>query len=175
MGPEYMLSAAYERAKALGLNAMILAMSLNDIEARPVAETLAHLAHESEVLGQPLEPPCVYLCGGEVLVTVGQATGRGGRNQELALTTSRRISGSPHIVIGSIDSDGTDGPTDMAGGIVDGQTYERILARGIDLDRELANHNSTEVLEALGDAMYTGVRGTNVRDLRVVYVSGREA
>lgn len=170
MGPEYMLEAARKRAEALGLNATIIATSLNDVEARPVAETFAYMAHESEVLGRPLQPPCVFLSGGELVVATGDSTGRGGRNQEFVLAAAPRIEGSPNIVVGSVDSEGTDGPTEVAGGIVDGYTLQRAAEAGFDTAAELANHNSGEVLERLGDAIVTGVRGTNVRDLRVIYV-----
>jgi glycerate-2-kinase len=90
------------------------------------------------------------------------------------LWASRRIAGSRRIVIGSVDSDGTDGPTDWAGGLVDGFTLDRIREHQVDLDAELALHNSYPVLAALGDAIYTGHTGTNVRDLRVVYVGASE-
>jgi len=173
MGPEYMFAAARKRAQELGLQAMILALSLNDIEAQPVAETFGQIAHECEVLGEPLHPPCVLLCGGELVVATGNSTGRGGRNQEFALAAAPRIAGSKNIVIASVDSEGTDGPTDVAGGIVDGHTLDRLVEAGFDLRAELENHNSGGVLEALGDTVITGIRGQNVRDLRVVYVGAR--
>jgi hydroxypyruvate reductase len=88
------------------------------------------------------------------------------------LAAAGRIAGRPDIVIASIDSEGTDGPTEAAGGIVDGQTAARAAAAGYDLAAELANHNSNVVLAALGDLLATGVRGTNVRDLRLIYVAG---
>jgi glycerate 2-kinase len=173
MGPEQMLDAAKSRAESLGLRAAILATSLSDVEAQPVAETIAYMAQEIEICGQPFAPPCVLLLGGELVVAVGNATGRGGRNTEFALAAAVRIDGSPNVVIGSVDSEGTDGPTETAGAIVDGQTLRRAREAGFDVAAELRNHNSGGVLEALGDAIYTGVRGTNVRDLRVVYVGGR--
>lgn len=170
IGPEHMLEAARTRAKELGLQVMMLATSLNDVEAQPIGETLAYIAHEAEILGEPLCPPCVFLCGGELVVATGSATGCGGRNQEFVLAAARRIVGSPNIVIASADSEGTDGPTEVAGGIVDGQTLARVAELGIDLAREMENHNSYAVLDALGDTIVTGVRGVNVRDLRVIYV-----
>ena len=170
MGPEYMLRAAKQRAEQKGLRAEILVSSLSDVEAQPVAETLGFLAQEIEALRRPFAPPCVLICGGELVVTVGNATGLGGRNQEFALTTARRIEGSPNVVIASADSDGADGPTGAAGAIVDGQTKARASEAGFDISAELANHNAYPVLEALGDTIYTGIRTTNVRDLRVIYV-----
>ncbi|MCL5027073.1 MAG: DUF4147 domain-containing protein [Chloroflexi bacterium] len=169
-GPEMMLGAAQSRARELGLNAMIVASSLSDVEARCVGEVLAYMAQEIEVYGRPLTPPCILLCGGELLVTVGESTGVGGRNQEFVLSTAPRLAGSSRAVAASVDSDGNDGPTEFAGGIVDGLTMNRAREAGFDVFQELRNHNSSGVLQQLGDAIYTGVRGTNVQDLRVVYV-----
>ena len=119
---------------------------------------------------RPLEPPCVFICGGEVVVRTDGEKGTGGRNQELVLAASTRIANSENIVIGSVDSDGTDGPTDVAGGIVDGFTTERIRQAGFELDGEMKRHNSHVVLDMLGDTIKTGNTGNNVRDLRIVYV-----
>ena len=170
--PHVMLAAALSRARELGLNAAIFATSLNDVEARPAGEIFGEVSQEIETFGRPISPPCAFICGGEVVVAVGQETGRGGRNQEFVLAAAPRISGSGRIVIGSVDSDGTDGPTDIAGGIVDGTTADRIRAAGFDLAEELRRHNTAPVLEALGDAVILGNTGTNLRDIRVVYVEG---
>lgn len=170
MGPEYMLAAAERRARELGLNATIVASSLSDVEARAAGNVLAYVAQEAEVYDRPLKTPCVFLCGGELLVTVGDGNGEGGRNQEFALSAAPRIAGSERIVMASADSDGSDGPTEMAGGIVDGFTFERARDAGYDVFEELRKHNSSQLLRQLGDAIDTGVRGTNVQDLRVVYV-----
>ncbi len=170
-GPELMIEAAREKAESMGLNTTVLATSLNDIEARPVAEVLAHIAEEEEIKGRPIEPPCVLICGGEVVVAIGNTRGIGGRNQEMVLYMAQRISGSKNIVIGSVDSDGTDGPNEYAGGIVDGETIGRVAEARFNLESELKEHNSNPVLKALDDLIYTGSTGTNVRDLRVIYVA----
>jgi hydroxypyruvate reductase len=127
------------------------------------------------------KPPFAYLLGGEITVQVGKATGIGGRNQEFALASAPYIREDPrgkknadllkNVVIASVDSDGTDGPSLDAGGIVDGWTFDRIEEQGIDLAAELENHNSNYVMRKLGDAIYTGARGTNIQDLRIVYIS----
>jgi glycerate-2-kinase len=174
MGPEYMLEAAKEKAEEMGLNSQIVVSSLSDVEARPASETFAYMAQEIEVNARPFGPPCVLLCGGEVIVTVGDNGGVGGRNQEFALSAAPRIDGSENVVVASVNSDGTDGPTDMAGGIVDGYTMNRALEKGINVFEELDRHNSGVVLNRLDDAIFTGVQGTNVQDLRVVFV-GRES
>jgi len=173
MGPEYMLDAAAKKAKDLDITPHILVASLNDMEALDAAEVMAYLAREIEFYGRPFTPPCAILCGGELLVTVGKATGVGGRNQEFVLSMASLLEGSEHIVVASIDSDGTDGPSDAAGGIVDGFTMARLRRAGIDVLEELRNHNSFHALKALGDNFVTGARGTNVRDLRVIYIPDR--
>ncbi len=104
------------------------------------------------------------------MVAVGDDTGRGGRNQEFVLAAAPRLAGTRRIVMASVDSEGTDGPTDAAGGIVDGETWARAAAAGVDVFAELANHNSYGALSALGDLLYTGIRGMNVRDVRLIYV-----
>jgi glycerate-2-kinase len=175
MGPEYMLKAAKRKAQEMGLNAHVLVSSLSDVEAGPVAEALAYMAQEVGTLGEPFAPPCALICGGELVVAVGDAEGVGGRNQEFALTAALRIAGSDNIVIASVDSDGADGTTGVAGAIVDGHTAQRASELGFDLGQELSQHNSNPVLEALDDTIDTGVRQTNVRDLRVIYVDGMRA
>ena len=172
-GPELMIEAARKKSEAMGFNTAVLATSLNDVEAGPVAEVLAYIAEEEEIKGRPVKPPCVLICGGEVVVAIGNARGIGGRNQEMVLYMARRNAGSKNIVISSVDSDGTDGPTEYAGGIVDGETADRAAKAGFNLDEELKNHNSNPILKALDDLIYTGNTGTNVRDLRVIYVAGQ--
>jgi glycerate 2-kinase len=169
-GPEDMLVAAENRAKELGLNSCIFATSLNDVDAQSAAEIFSEIAQESRLYGRPLKPPCAIILGGELTVAIGDANGVGGRNQEFALATAPRLAGDHGFVIASIDSDGTDGPTPVAGGIVDGLTMDRISATGIDLNAELRRHNSSPVLRSLGDEVVTGNTGANLRDLRVIYV-----
>jgi glycerate 2-kinase len=173
MGPEYMLDAAKRKAEELGLHATILISSLSDVEAQPVAETLAYIAQEVEAFDRPIAAPCILICGGELLVAVGDEQGFGGRNQEFALATARRIAGSERIVIASADSDGSDGPTDAAGAIVDGQTLARAQAAGLNIDDVLRRHDTYPAFKALGDNIFTGIQKTNVRDLRVVYVGAK--
>jgi len=170
MGPEVMLDAALRQARALGLGASILISSLNDIEARAAGDVLAHIAQEIEAFGRPLAAPCALICGGELVVAIGEERGIGGRNEEFVLSTAARIAGSDRIVIASADSDGSDGPTDVAGGIVDGQTLKRAAEAGIDIAATLRHHDSHSALAALGDTIHTGIQRTNVRDLRVIYV-----
>jgi glycerate-2-kinase len=174
MGPEYMLDAAKRQAEEQGLRAEILVSSLSDVAAQPVGETMAYVAQEIEALDRPLPSPCVLLCGGELLVAVGDEQGLGGRNQEFALAAALRIADSERIVIASADSDGADGPTDVAGAIVDGRTLRRAQEVGLDLRDTLRRHDTYRAFTALGDTIHTGILRTNVRDLRVIYVGAAE-
>ena len=172
IGPEDMLEAAKKKAKDLGVNAAIIASSPDDIDARAFGKTLANIALEIEVYNRPFNPPCALIAGGELLVKTGETSGIGGRNLEFALSTAPMIEGSGSITIASADSDGTDGPTNVAGGIVDGYTMKRAEEAGVDVLEELSRHNSFNALTTLGDTIITGARGTNVQDLRVIYIGG---
>ena len=162
--------AAAEEAERLGYNASILTTSLEG-ESKDVGIALSAVAREVESECRPIKSPCVIVSGGETTVTMVGEVGEGGRNQELALSASLKIAGSENIVLASLGTDGTDGPTDIAGAIVDGYTVSRAQQMGIDLVSELKNHNSSYVFRKLGDALYTGPTGTNVMDLQVIVVT----
>jgi glycerate-2-kinase len=162
--------AALKESRKLGYNAIILTTVMEG-ESKEAGVTLSAVAREVEARGRPIERPCVIISGGETTVTIVGEAGEGGRNQELALSASLKIGGSENVVIASLGTDGTDGPTDIAGAIVDGQTVTRAQDMGIDLERELKNHNSSHVFRQLGDAIYTGPTGTNVMDIQVVVVT----
>jgi glycerate-2-kinase len=147
---------------------MILSTVLEG-ESREAGIVLSGIAKEVETNGRPLSPPCVLVVGGETTVTIVGQSGEGGRNQEFALAASLKIKGS-NIVIASIDTDGTDGPTDIAGAIVDGYTFERARKMKVEVFENLSRHNSSYVFRQLNDAIFTGSTGTNVMDLRVLYV-----
>lgn len=165
--------SAKKRARELGLSSEILSTFVEG-EAKDVGVVLASIAREIESRARPLRPPCVLVAGGETTVTITGEAGEGGRNQELALSAALKIKGSRSVVIASIGTDGSDGPTDIAGAIVDGYTAERAEALGIDLFEELKRHNSSYVFRSLGDAVYTNPTGTNLMDLMLVYVGERE-
>lgn len=107
--------------------------------------------------------------GGETTVKV-KGSGKGGRSQELALAAAEKISGSKNIVILSAGSDGTDGPTDAAGGIVDGLTLEKIRNAGRDPLEMLEDNDSYSALKVAGALLKTGPTGTNVNDLILVLI-----
>lgn len=111
-----------------------------------------------------------YIAGGE---TVVRLTGRGlgGRNQELALSAAPGIAGLSACVF-SVGSDGTDGPTDAAGGYVDGDTLDALSASGLDVHEVLADNDAYHALEAVDGLIVTGPTGTNVNDVAVALIAG---
>ncbi|HRQ72914.1 MAG TPA: DUF4147 domain-containing protein [Phycisphaerales bacterium] len=113
-------------------------------------------------------PACI-LIGGETTVTVGDATGVGGRNQELALAAAVELDGDPGLGVLAFATDGRDGPTDAAGAFVTGETVANARERNLDLALALREHDSHTALEALGCLIRTGPTGTNVNDIVVGY------
>ena len=173
MTTEYMLKGAKKQAEKMGIKGIILAQRVSS-EARDAGRTLASIAREIEQRKRPFKVPCALITGGELIVTMGKSAKmdvKGGRNQEFALASGTRIEGSDKITVGSIDSDGTDGPTDVAGGMSDGYTMQRAKELNVDVHKALQDHNSYEALTRLQDTIYTGSTGTNVQDLRVIYIS----
>ncbi len=149
----YALERGREIAEKMGLRARIFPAFLTG-EPRTVYRKILDSMDDEHNL---------FIFGGETWVNVGSASGTGGRNQELALYLAREIEeGSCFLCIGT---DGIDGPTDAAGGIVDDTTLRRILHHKIDLEKELWNHNSYHVLKKIGDVIYTGYTGTNLADV----------
>jgi len=167
---EAMCRAAGKRAEELGFKSLILTTKLEG-ESREVGIVLASIAREVEERGRPIEPPCVLILGGETTVTITRSCGRGGPSQEFVLGAALKISGSKRIVIASIDTDGTDGPTEVAGGIVDGYTLKRAEEKGVDIFKSLRRHDCYEALMKLQDAIITGPTGTNVMDLNIIVVT----
>jgi len=139
-------------------------------EARHVGTVLAGIAKEIEENARPFEVPCVLVAGGETTVTISGEAGEEGRNQELALAADMRIAGSKRIVIASVGTDGSDGPTDIAGAIVNGYTSDEARRSCIDLSERLGKHDSTNVFGKLRDAIRRNDTGTNLMDLVIVYV-----
>lgn len=165
-----MCEAAGRRAEELGLKSLILTTVLEG-ESRDAGIVLASIAREVERRGRPISPPCALIAGGETTVTLSGERGKGGPSQELVVAAALKIAGSKLITIASVDTDGIDGSTDAAGGIVDGYTLERAERKGINLPECLKRHNCYEALKALGDTIITGLTGTNVMDLNVLVVT----
>lgn len=154
---------AAKTAQALGYTPLILTDML-DCEARDAGRFLASIAKTIQKSGSPLPSPCAVICGGETVVRI-TGTGKGGRNQELALAAAERIAGMEGVVIAAAGSDGTDGPTDAAGGMVDGATRAILERQGISISEVLAENDSNTALAAADALLFTGPTGTNVNDL----------
>jgi hydroxypyruvate reductase len=160
------LEAAARAAKALGYRTLILASTIEG-ETRDVARMHAAIARQIRKSGQPLRPPACVISGGETTVTI-RGPGKGGRNQEFALAAAIDIAGLENTLIMSAGTDGTDGPTDAAGAVADGETVGRSKRSA---KEALAENDSYPFFAALGDLIITGSTGTNVMDLHVVLVS----
>ena len=158
--------AAKLAAKQLGYNSMVLTTALN-CEAREAGTFLSAIAREIVIRDRPVKRPCVIILGGETVVRV-KGSGLGGRNQELALSAACGIWGLDNVVIASVATDGTDGPTDAAGGIVDGETVDRLKEKGIDVAEVLNYNDSYHALAAVESLLRTGPTGTNVGDLIIL-------
>jgi glycerate-2-kinase len=156
------LIQADEKARSLGYHSIILT-SLLEGEAKEIARVIASIIKEIQWANKPLQKPACVLLGGEPTVHItGQ--GKGGRNQELALAVALCHIEEPYIFV-SCGSDGTDGPTDAAGAIVDHTTLKRSQQLGIDAQRFLTNNDSYHLFSKLGDLIKTGPTGTNVMDI----------
>lgn len=151
--------AAQIQAQALGYEPVFLTDRL-DWEASDAGRWMAEqlLAHRDP--GKKL----ALLAGGETVVHL-KGNGLGGRNQELALAAAETLSGIPGAAIISVGSDGTDGPTDAAGGYVDGDTMSDLTSAGVDYRAMLENNDSYHALNAVGGLIFTGPTGTNVNDI----------
>jgi hydroxypyruvate reductase len=163
-------AAAAASAKALGYAPLILCDGL-DCEAREAGRFIAAIARR---IGGDFSPgdfslsrPCALIFGGETVVHL-RGTGKGGRNQELALAAAEGIAGLPDLAIFSVGSDGTDGPTDAAGGIVDGSTLASLAAKGLRLQDVLDNNDAYNGLKAVDGLILTGPTGSNVNDIAVI-------
>ena len=160
---------AADRARELGFETMILSTMLEG-ESRELGGTFAAIAKEILMSGRPLKPPCVVIGGGETTVRITSEPGQGGPNQEFALGAALWIDRIGDVVIVGQDSDGTDGPTTFAGGVVDNLTAERAKQFEVDIFGALKSHDVTPALVKLKDAILTGATGTNVNDLKVMLV-----
>lgn len=132
-------------------------------QAREAGSFLASIAKSHENSGRSL----AFLAGGETVVRL-TGSGLGGRNQELALAAAPGIAGMKDTVVFSVGSDGTDGPTDAAGGMVDGQTEEKLTQAGLSVHQVLGDNDAYHALERVGGLIHTGPTGTNVNDVAVV-------
>lgn len=162
--------AAAEKAESLGLNTMVLS-TMFEGESSELGRTFGAVAKEILQSHRPLKPPCIIIGGGETTVKIDGTAGEGGPNQEFALAAAQSIHNIEDIVVAGMDTDGTDGPTDLAGALIDGDTETRAHGLGIDLFESLKAHDVSPVLKKLEDAIETDSTGTNVNDLKFMIIA----
>ncbi|HEV8533585.1 MAG TPA: glycerate kinase [Methylomirabilota bacterium] len=162
------VEGAAARARALGLNAHVVTRALEG-EAREIAGRFVEMAREIKEGKGPVGPPACLVAGGETTVTV-RGKGKGGRCQEFALAAALAMEGIEDVVVLAAGTDGTDGPTDAAGAIADGQSAARARAQGLEPPARLSENDSHPVFSSLGDLVMTGPTNTNLLDLYLVLV-----
>ena len=151
--------AAGEACSSMGYEPVFLTDQL-DCEARDAGRFLASILRSHAADGKKL----AFLAGGETIVHL-TGNGKGGRSQELALAACEGIRGMKNAAIISVGSDGSDGPTDAAGGYVDGESFDALKAAGLDLSTVLKDNDSYHALKAIDGLIITGPSGTNVNDV----------
>lgn len=154
-------AAAGRAARELGYEPVFLTDRLS-CEAREAGRFLSAILKSHAGSGRAL----AFIAGGETVVRL-TGNGLGGRNQELALAACEGIAGLAEAAVFSVGSDGTDGPTDAAGGFVDGESFEKLKAAGLELHTVLGDNDSYHALAAIGGLIVTGPTGTNVNDVSV--------
>ncbi|HEX2054983.1 MAG TPA: glycerate kinase [Nitrospiraceae bacterium] len=157
------VEAAARAAGRSGLRTIVVTSSLTG-EAKEVAKVFGAVGREIVGAGRPLRPPCCFMAGGELTVTVS-GHGRGGRAQEFALAAVSEIAGLKRVWIAGFATDGSDGPTDVAGAVVDGNTAARARHQGFAPTRALMNNDAYTFFRQTGGHIVTGPTGTNVNDL----------
>lgn len=161
--------AAVAEAERLEYNTLLLTTFMEG-EAREVAKVTAALAKSIRAHGDPVKSPACLVWGGETTVTV-RGQGKGGRNQELALATALALDGLSDVGLLALATDGTDGPTNAAGAIIDGCTAKTARELGWDPIAALAANNAYPLLDAVNALLRTGPTGTNVNDIAVLLVT----
>jgi hydroxypyruvate reductase len=156
--------AAEKACRTLGYEPTVLTDTLS-CTARDAGSFLAAIARYYAASDHSR----AFILGGETVVRL-TGTGLGGRNQELVLSAADGIAGLDNTVLFSIGSDGTDGPTDAAGGWCDGMTREKLIAQGVTITDVLEDNDSYHALQSCGGLIKTGPTGTNVNDLTVLLI-----
>lgn len=157
------VAAAGRAVRQARVNAVIQRTMLTG-EARAAGTEFAGIARRIVEYGRPARRPCCIIAGGETTVTV-KGSGQGGRAQEFAVAAAKALAGLNDVWIMAVGTDGTDGPTEVAGAVVDGHTVRRAERLGIDLDQALEENNTYPALAKLGAHIRTGPTNTNVDDL----------
>jgi glycerate 2-kinase len=165
---ELAIAAVTRTAREAGLRTIIHSMALTG-EARVVGAQFGALARSILSKRSPVSKPCCIVAGGETTVMV-KGKGKGGRAQEFAVAAAKAIAGLPNVWVAAVGTDGSDGPTHVAGALVSGETLAKARRLGIDLDLTLAQNNTFPALRALRSHITTGPTGTNVNDLYLLLV-----
>ena len=171
-------SCSYAKSvcEEMDIPAVILTSFLEG-ESRDAGTFMASLSREIQAYGNPVKPPCVILSSGEVTTLIQDNAvikGHGGPGQEMAVGFAIAAVKAPGACLLSIDSEGTDGTTKVAGGITDSTSLATAKAKGINLHQALREHATFEALDAIGSAIFTGNTGTNLCDLNIMYVPSLE-
>lgn len=162
------VDAAAVRARELGFRTLVLSTFIEG-ETREIARMHAAIARQIRATGQPVKPPACIISGGETTVTL-RGRGIGGRNQEFALAAAIDVAGLSDVLIFSGGTDGSDGPTDAAGALANGETLFRAASAGLDPRRHLTENDAYPFFDRLGDLVKTGPTNTNVMDVRLILV-----
>jgi hydroxypyruvate reductase len=162
------LEAAKDEAIKLGYNSIILS-SLIEGDTKEAAFWHSSIAREITVSSNPAPVPACIISGGETTVVV-TGEGLGGRNMEFAMHAALFIDGLETVTVASIGTDGTDGPTDAAGAVIDGSTARLAREKGIDVFKYIKNNDSYHFHKKLGNLVITGPTNTNVMDVRIILV-----
>ena len=169
--PQMSLEAAAKVARNEGVTPVILGNAIEG-EARDVGLVHAGIARQCAEHGQPAEPPCVLLSGGETTITL-KGKGKGGRNTEFLLALAIALDGKPGIYALAGDTDGIDGSENNAGALITPDTLARARAAGLDAKAMLEDNDPYTFFKGIGDLLMTGPTLTNVNDFRAVLITER--
>jgi glycerate-2-kinase len=163
---------ALKYAEEMGIDCHVLSSSLEG-ESEDAGMVMACIAKEIKKTGRPFKSPCLVLSAGETTTKIlddNMVKGHGGPSHELAAGFALIARDIPGACLLSIDTEGTDGSTLMAGALTDSSTYERALTKGFDLHEALRQHATFEALSAVDDCVFTGNTGTNLCDFNIMYI-----
>ncbi len=163
---------AKEVCEEMGIPAIIVSSFLEG-ESRDAGTFFASMAREIQTYGNPVKAPCVLLSSGEVTTQILDSSvikGRGGPGQEMAVSFAITAAKTSGACLLSIDSEGTDGTANVAGGITDSRSLKLAADKGVSFFQSLREHSCFEALEAINSTVFTGNTGTNLCDLNIVYV-----
>ncbi|MDH5700542.1 MAG: DUF4147 domain-containing protein, partial [Nitrospirota bacterium] len=160
------LEGVAKTAKQLALRPFLLPYPLQG-EAKEIGSILGGLARDLVEFGNPVHPPACLIAGGEPTVTVN-GKGQGGRAQECVLAAAQELAGLTNVFVAGFGTDGTDGPTDVAGAVVDGKTVQRAKKQGLSIEHALHAHDSYTFFRQVRGHIMTGPTGTNVNDIYLI-------